>query len=97
MAGKHITEAVWRNAAKELPKTSRNVLVHYVHYNKGRIEHRLAEARFLTSSPTCFWDVDSKIFDQSIDKIIQWTEIEPQRGGCLPDMFPNSGVIYDFV
>ena len=97
MAGKHITEAVWHNARKELPNSSRAVLIHFVHYNKGKIEHRLAEARLLTSAPACIWDVDSKLFNQSIDKVEQWSEIDPQKGGLLPDMFPNSGVIYEFV
>lgn len=98
MAGKHITEAVWHNAQKELPNSSRSVLIHFVHYEKGgKLINKVAEARLLLSSSTCLWDVDSKVFNQSIDKVVQWAEIDPKLNGCLPDPFPNSGLIYEFV
>ena len=98
MAGNHITEAVLNNALKELPNSSRSVLIHFVHYEKGgKLINKVAEARLLLSSPTCLWDVDSKVFNQSIDKVVQWAEIDPKLNGCLPDPFPNSGLIYEFV
>ena len=92
----HLTEAVWFNAKRTLPDSFRRVLVVFRHFIAGNAaEMRLSEARFTTSNMR--WDVESKDYKPSVDIITQWAEIDPLRGGFLPDDFPNEQHGYEFV
>ena len=92
----HLTEAVWFNAKRALPDSFRRVLVVFRHFISGNAaEMRLSEARFTTSNMR--WDVESKDYKPSVDIITQWAEIDPLRGGFLPDDFPNEQHGYEFV
>ena len=87
MAGRHITEATWFNARKELPNTPRIVLVLFRCFNKNGYEMRLGEAMF--ESRTFMWEVLHPAFKPSTDIVTQWAEIDPNRGGLKPDNFPE--------
>ena len=95
MAGRHVTEAVWMNAQKELPDSQRQVVVLYRHFTKSHSQMRVAQAQFLVNEFR--WAVDSGHFNPSIDVVTQWAEIEPERGGFFPDPFPREQHSYEFV
>lgn len=95
MAGKHVTEAVWLNAQKELPDSPRQVAVVFRHFSRGSFQMRIAQGAFFVND--FVWKVDSSQFNPSADIVTQWAEIEPERGGFIPDPFPNEQHGYAFV
>ena len=95
MAGKHITEAVWLNAQKELPDSPRQVAVIFRHFVRNSSQMRIAQGSFFIND--FVWKLDSSQFNPSTDIVTQWAEIEPERGGFIPDPFPNEKRGYTFV
>lgn len=90
----HITEATWFNAKRHLPDSAREVMVVFKCYRKRHPQNRMAQAKFEVGNYK--WNVDSKMFDPSVDVVTQWAELEMDRGGFMPDDFPSPGV-YEFI
>ena len=89
MNGTHVTEFVWFNAKKVLPDSTRWVaLIFRKREPSNTYKHLLAMGRFFVK--TGEWEVDSTQYNQNLDRVTQWAEIEPKRGAiAIPDPFPT--------
>jgi hypothetical protein len=88
MSGQHVTEAIWFNAKKALPDSERRVIAVYRHginsLGKVVFKYHLSEGQFKDLR----WKLSDPNYNPAYDVVTQWAEIDPARGGFMPDPFP---------